>query len=260
MPIASSPAGVMRSRTARPSASLRQIVLSALSARVWQVGDLLAREAAGEKRADHLGRGAAAQRAGQRQQVAVGALRGGREDDRLGIGELGHRDRPFGCEGRDHPDPATTPSRAPEGARRSWRRAGGSGLHLVEDLEVGDPAGQVGKAPRDALVAGGPAVDPPAHPAGDRRRRSRRRAARAVQRPFATSSAKWRPWRESRKSRTPSGEASVASAMRREAISQASVGSAAGLVSMRGWCRRSPRLRCGSAGSWWSSSSPVASA
>ena len=35
--------------------------------------------------------GAAAQRAGQRQHVAVGALGGGREDDRLGIGELGHR-------------------------------------------------------------------------------------------------------------------------------------------------------------------------
>ena len=68
-----------------------------------------------------------------------------------------------------------------------------------------------------------------------------------VQRPFATSSAKWRPWRESRKSRTPSGEASVASAMRRAAISQASVGSAAGLVSMRAMVPKKPHsvLRVG---------------
>jgi hypothetical protein len=32
---------------------------------------------------------------------------------------------------------------------------------------VGDPAGEVGKPARDTLVAGGAAVDPPAHPPGD---------------------------------------------------------------------------------------------
>jgi hypothetical protein len=46
----------------------------------------------------------------------------------------------------------------------------------------------------------------------------------------ATSSVKWRL---SRKSRTPLGDASVVSAMRREAISQALAGSAARSFSMR---------------------------
>ncbi len=55
---------------------------------------------------------------------------------------------------------------------------------------------------------------------------------------FAT--AKWRPWRELRKSRPPSGEASVVSAMRREAISQALAGSAAGSFSMRAMVPQKP--------------------
>ena len=42
----------------------------------------------------------------------------------------------------------------------------------------------------------------------------------------ATSSAKWRPCRESRKSRTPSGEASVAAAIIALAAFQACIGSA----------------------------------
>ena len=59
----------------------------------------------------------------------------------------------------------------------------------------------------------------------------------------ATSSAKWRPWRESRKSRTPSGEAVVTSAIRREAISQAFAGSAAGSFSMRLMVPQKPQSR-----------------
>jgi hypothetical protein len=50
-----------------------------------RVANVLAYEAAGEERADHLGGGAAAQAARQRQQVAVAPLGGGGEDDRLGI-------------------------------------------------------------------------------------------------------------------------------------------------------------------------------
>ena len=76
MPMASAPAAVMKSSTPRPSLGrLRQTVFIAASALRGLSVDLLADEAAGEQRADHLGRGAAAQRAGQRQHVAVGALR-----------------------------------------------------------------------------------------------------------------------------------------------------------------------------------------
>ena len=66
------------------------------------------------------------------------------------------------------PDPLRPRAAHPEGARRVGGGRRASGLHLVEDLEVGDPARQVGKPGGDAFIAVGPAVDPPAHPAGDR--------------------------------------------------------------------------------------------
>ena len=58
------------------------------------LGHLLADQPAGEERGDDLGGGAAAERAGQRQQVAVGPLGGGRENGELGVGKLGHRGSP----------------------------------------------------------------------------------------------------------------------------------------------------------------------
>jgi hypothetical protein len=60
MPIASSPAGVMRSRTPRPSGSLRQMRFRRRVRLRHAVGDALGDEPAGEQRADHLGGGAAA--------------------------------------------------------------------------------------------------------------------------------------------------------------------------------------------------------
>ena len=83
------------------------------------VDHLLAGQVAGEERAHDLRRGAAAQRAGQRQQVAVRPLRRGGEQDRLGVGELDHRMVPFGLAGTVpayHPEPrSSSGTRQPAG-------------------------------------------------------------------------------------------------------------------------------------------------
>ena len=55
------------------------------------VGHRLGDEPAGDQRADHLGGGAAAERAGKRKNVAVVALGGGAQDQELGVGKFGHR-------------------------------------------------------------------------------------------------------------------------------------------------------------------------
>ena len=247
----------MKSSTPRPSA--RQVAPDGVHRRVGlarAVDDVLADQAAGEQRAHHLGRGAAAQRAGQRQHVAVGALGGGREDDRLGVGELGHRVVPS-LRGPGPSRACYDPEpRIPAGARRrpEGRRSVGK---LGHDREVVGEAGQVGKPARDPGLAAGLAVDAPAHPAGDRgvdrllrasrpsraRPRRRRRSggrggcrgsrapprARRWSPPRSGGRRSPRPWPGRRRGRSRCGR----------------------------WCPRSP-IRCsGSAGSWWSSSCSV---
>ena len=91
MPRASRPAAVIRSRTPCPSSALRQRRVECGIGRGGAVDDLLLGQPAGEQRGNHLGRGTAPERAGQRQQVAVRALCGSRQQDRLGIGKLRHR-------------------------------------------------------------------------------------------------------------------------------------------------------------------------
>lgn len=83
-----------------------------------QVGVDLLQQALGDHRADHLGGGTTAQALGQRQGDALGSLRGGAQDQGLGVGKLGHRGLPY--RGAQDAGPSTRPSPAGRGWRDGW--------------------------------------------------------------------------------------------------------------------------------------------
>ena len=145
-PIASSPAAVMKSRTPRPSSWLRQTVLSAgsalrglsttcsrISPRVSSAPTTLVaappRSEPGSGRTLPSDRWAAA----ERMTTCV--------SESLVIGWS------LRCEGRDHPDPATTPSRGPEGSAAREGEGPRSVGKLGQDREVVGEAGQVRSTP-----------------------------------------------------------------------------------------------------------------
>ena len=231
IPSASNPAAVMWSSTPRPSSWLRQIVFRAKSA--LRLPSMISSRISPRESSAPTTFTAAPPRS---EPGVAGGCRPSARPRRRGWSSCVSESFFIGLvpssRGRDHPGAATTPSRAARRCAAPVAKGGRVRPASRRGSGSGRPSRSGGEGPRDALVAGSAAGDPPAHPpsnGGIDRGGEQRARCRGCSRP---SSAKWRPWRESRKSRTP--WARPRSSRRCGGTrSQAPVGSATGLVSMR---------------------------
>ena len=129
MPIASSPAGVIQSSTARPSSSLRQTVLSALSAGVCR--SVTSSRARPRARSAPTTLTAAPPRSEPGSGSRLPSARCAAAESMIAwVSESLVIGSSLRCEARDHPDPATTPSRASADAAAA---EGDRQLQLGED-------------------------------------------------------------------------------------------------------------------------------
>ena len=140
------------------------------------VGRGLGDQPAGEQRAHHLGRGAAAERAGKRQDIAVVALRGGAQDQELGVGKLGHRSSPSHRGARDAgPSTRSSPpvgGRDPGGAETQ--------LGVVEPSPKALSVMRFREARRSGLEGADRSIRQPIHRRGGSVERLRRVAPRSL--------------------------------------------------------------------------------